>query len=92
MGAAGAGLALRAGVDDLGGTLMNESITRAAGGVNGQEMTPDRLHALAAAAGRRAWQRTTLYSACPEDAHREPVEAAWRPEVRVEIALAGAPP
>jgi len=92
MGAAGAGLALRAGVDDLGGTLMNESITRAAGGVNGQEMTPDRLHALAAAAGRRAWQRTTLYSACPEDAHREPVEAAWRPEARVEIALAGAPP
>jgi FO synthase len=61
MGAAGAELALRAGADDLGGTLMNESITRAAGGVHGQEMTVERLIALAASTGRRAWQRTTLY-------------------------------
>jgi FO synthase len=61
MGAAGAALALRAGVDDLGGTLMNESITRAAGGAHGQEMTVDRLHEIAAGAGRRLWQRTTLY-------------------------------
>jgi FO synthase len=38
MGPAGAALALRAGANDLGGTLMNESITRAAGGVNGQQM------------------------------------------------------
>ena len=64
MGAAGAGLALRAGADDLGGTLMNESITRAAGGAHGQEMTVDRLHELAAGAGRRLWQRTTLYHPC----------------------------
>jgi FO synthase len=89
MGPAGAGLALRAGVDDLGGTLMNESITRAAGGVNGQEMTPDRLHALAAAAGRRAWQRTTLYATCPSS--DAPVDPAWRPEPRAGIALAGVP-
>ena len=69
MGPDGAALALRAGVDDLGGTLMNESITRAAGGANGQEMTVDRLHALAAVVGRRAWQRTTLYRAAdPRDA------------------------
>jgi 2-iminoacetate synthase ThiH len=48
---------------------MNESITRAAGGANGQEMTVDRLHALAAVVGRRAWQRTTLYRAAdPRDA------------------------
>jgi FO synthase len=90
MGAAGAALALRAGADDLGGTLMNESITRAAGGVNGQEMTPDRLHALAAECGRWAWQRTTLYGACPQDAQREPVEVPRRPETRIEIAIAGA--
>jgi len=69
MGPDGAALALHAGVDDLGGTLMNESITRAAGGANGQEMTVDRLHALAAVVGRRPWQRTTLYRvADPRDA------------------------
>jgi FO synthase len=61
MGPDGAALALRAGADDLGGTLMNESITRAAGGANGQEMSVDRMDDLAAAAGRHAWQRTTLY-------------------------------
>ena len=65
MGAAGAALALRAGADDLGGTLMNESITRAAGGVNGQEMNAASMHAVARSVGRRAWQRTTLYKVAP---------------------------
>jgi FO synthase len=92
MGAAGAALALQAGVDDLGGTLMNESITRAAGGVNGQEMTVERLDALAAAAGRRAWQRTTLYAACPPDPRREPSAPVWQPETHGGIALAGGVP
>ena len=41
LGRAGALLALAAGANDLGGVLMNESITRAAGGVNGQEMDAD---------------------------------------------------
>jgi FO synthase len=78
MGPDGAALALRAGVDDLGGTLMNESITRAAGGANGQEMTVDRLHALAAVVGRRAWQRTTLYCAAdPRDALDPHVTQGW---------------
>ena len=58
----GAAACLRAGADDLGGTLMNESITRAAGGVHGQEMTPDALAAIAAAGGARPLvERTTLY-------------------------------
>jgi FO synthase len=58
----GASACLRAGADDLGGTLMNESITRAAGGVHGQEMTPEALAAIAAAAGARPLiERTTLY-------------------------------
>jgi len=58
----GAAACLRAGADDLGGTLMNESITRAAGGVHGQEMTPGALAAIAAAAGARPLiERTTLY-------------------------------
>jgi FO synthase len=61
MGAAGAALCLRAGANDLGGTLMNESITRAAGGVNGQELDASQLQALAQRIGRPTRQRTTLY-------------------------------
>ncbi|MBS0378720.1 MAG: 5-amino-6-(D-ribitylamino)uracil--L-tyrosine 4-hydroxyphenyl transferase CofH [Proteobacteria bacterium] len=61
MGADGAALALDCGANDLGGTLMNESITRAAGGVNGQEFDAARIQALAAERGRPARQRTTLY-------------------------------
>jgi FO synthase len=61
MGADGAALCLDAGANDLGGTLMNESITRAAGGVHGQELNAVQLQALACRIGRPARQRTTLY-------------------------------
>ncbi len=47
---------------------MDESITRAAGGVNGQEFGPPEMHALAASVGRRARQRTTLYDLVPDRA------------------------
>ena len=53
--------ALRAGANDVGGTLMNESISRAAGAGWGQEMPPARLEGLIRAAGRMPRQRTTLY-------------------------------
>jgi FO synthase len=65
MGAAGAALCLQAGANDLGGTLMNESITRAAGGVHGQELDATALTALAHGIGRTARQRSTLYGAPP---------------------------
>jgi len=61
MGAEGAALCLEAGANDLGGTLMNESITRAAGGVHGQLLDAAQLQALARRIGRPARQRTTLY-------------------------------
>lgn len=61
MGAAGAALCLNAGANDLGGTLMNESITRAAGGVHGQELDASQLQELARRIGRATRQRTTLY-------------------------------
>jgi FO synthase len=61
MGASGAALCLEAGANDLGGTLMNESITRAAGGVNGQEFDAASLAQLIVTLGRRPRQRTTLY-------------------------------
>jgi FO synthase len=57
----GAAIALNAGVNDLGGTLMNESITRAAGAQHGQESTPEQMEELVARVGRRPVQRTTLY-------------------------------
>jgi FO synthase len=63
MGPEGAGVALQSGANDLGGTLMNESITRAAGAVFGQEMTPDTLDAVIRRAGRIPRRRTTLYGA-----------------------------
>ena len=61
MGAEGAAVCLEAGANDLGGTLMNESITRAAGGVHGQLLDASQLQALASRIGRPARQRTTLY-------------------------------
>jgi FO synthase len=61
MGPAGLREALQAGANDLGGTLMNESISRAAGALHGQEMTVGEMHAMAASLGRRPIRRTTLY-------------------------------
>jgi FO synthase len=61
MGEAGALACLRAGANDLGGTLMNESITRAAGASHGEELAPRRMEALLASIGRQARQRSTLY-------------------------------
>jgi FO synthase len=61
MGVPGAQACLQAGANDLGGTLMNESISRAAGAAHGQEMPPERMEAAIRAIGRQPRQRTTLY-------------------------------
>jgi FO synthase len=53
---------LRGGVNDFGGTLMNESISRAAGAGHGQELPPADIERMLRAAGRSPYQRTTLYS------------------------------
>jgi len=63
LGPDGAAACLRAGANDLGGTLMNESISRAAGTEHGQEFDPERMDALIASLGRNPRQRTTLYGA-----------------------------
>ena len=67
LGVEGAQAALRAGANDLGGTLMNESISRAAGARHGQEMPPERMEAAIRALGRTPRQRTTLYGAPDPD-------------------------
>ncbi len=61
LGLEGATAALRAGANDLGGTLMNESISRAAGAEHGQELPPERMEAGIRSLGRTPQQRTTLY-------------------------------
>jgi FO synthase len=65
MGPEGVKACLNAGANDLGGTLMNESITRAAGAVHGEEMPPADIEALVRAIGRTPAQRTTLYGDVP---------------------------
>jgi FO synthase len=61
VGLEGAAQLLHAGVNDLGGTLMDENISRAAGASHGQGVEEDELRAVAESAGRRLEQRTTLY-------------------------------
>jgi FO synthase len=67
LGPEGAAAALRAGANDLGGVLMNESITRAAGARHGQEMSPAELDGLVRRLGREPRQRTTLYGTPPPE-------------------------
>ena len=52
---------LRSGANDLGGTLMDENISRAAGAVHGQEMNAETLAAIVEPLGRPLVQRSTLY-------------------------------
>jgi FO synthase len=61
MGLEAATEALRWGVNDLGGTLMEESISRMAGSQHGVRLDPEQLIEAARAAGREPAQRTTLY-------------------------------
>jgi FO synthase len=56
---------LRGGADDMGGTLMEETISRMAGSENGSERSVEELVAIAAAAGRPVRQRTTTYRGTP---------------------------
>lgn len=66
LGLDGAGRLLDAGCNDLGGTLMGESITRSAGASHGQEMSVDALRGLIRSAGRAPRQRTTTYETADE--------------------------
>lgn len=56
---------LAAGANDLGGTLMEETISRMAGSMFGSSMTPEELAAIAHASGRPSQQRTTTYGSVP---------------------------
>jgi FO synthase len=76
MGPDGARDCLRSGANDLGGTLMNESITRAAGAAFGQELAPREMQRLIADLDRVPCQRTTLYAEAPVDRAAAAMRAA----------------
>ncbi len=62
MGRSGVEQCLQAGVNDLGGTLMDENISRAAGASHGQMMQADDFRSIVEPLGRTLEQRTTLYA------------------------------
>jgi FO synthase len=76
MGSAGIAACLNAGVNDLGGTLMNESITRAAGAGHGQEWAPAVMEAQIRGAGRLPKMRSTLYDDVPDERRTRAFSAA----------------
>jgi FO synthase len=76
MGPQGAAACLNAGANDLGGTLMNESITRAAGAEHGQEFAPEAMEELIRSLGRTPEQRTTLYAPVPPERREASLNAA----------------
>ena len=73
LGVRGAQQLLQAGVNDLGGTLMDENISRAAGAAHGQGITEDDFRAIVEPLGRRLVERTTLYRHRVEDPLSVPV-------------------
>ena len=66
---------LNSGANDMGGTLMNESISRAAGAAHGQELAPQQMEGLIREIGRTPVQRTTLYQPASAERHAR----AWSP-------------
>ena len=67
LGVKGAAACLNAGANDLGGTLMNESISRAAGASHGQEFSPTGMATFIQDLGRTPRHRTTLYGNAPAE-------------------------
>jgi FO synthase len=76
LGQEGIRLCLSAGVNDLGGTLMDETITRSAGAVHGQELSAERIEEIILSEGRIPLQRTTTYQRAAEERRRASFNAS----------------
>ena len=76
MGPRGVSECLNAGANDLGGTLMNESITRAAGASFGEELPPEEMESVISLIKRTAKQRSTAYGEADELQMRKSYNAA----------------
>ena len=92
MGIEGAKYCLNAGANDLGGTLMNESITRAAGAEHGEELPPDAMEKLIADLGRTSRIRTTLYDDAGAERHAAARAAKTLEPIKLEVATRWAEP
>jgi FO synthase len=90
LGEDGVKACLAAGVNDLGGTLMDETISRAAGASHGGEMTPQRLETIALCVGRTPRQRTTLYADAPAERRARAFAAACERESGPALEIASA--
>jgi len=85
MGREGAKTCLRSGANDLGGTLMDETITRSAGASHGREMTPIEMERIIRSLGRVPRQRDTLYRTAPQERYRASFSAV-RSSRRLAVA------
>jgi FO synthase len=81
MGEKGVKACLKVGANDVGGTLMNETITRSAGAAHGQEYSPQALDELIVQAGRQPYQRSTVYGAVTQ----ERIAASYRAEQLTQV-------
>jgi len=80
MGSEGVKSCLRSGANDLGGTLMDETITRSAGAVHGQEMTPATMERIIGSLGRTPRQRNTIYGDVTAERYRASFLPAFLPD------------
>ncbi|NJP68044.1 bifunctional FO biosynthesis protein CofGH [Streptomyces spiramenti] len=92
LGSEGAAAMLRSGANDLGGTLMEETISRMAGSAYGSHMTVAGLRGIADAAGRPSRARTTTYGTVPAERLRAAEAADGRlPELLPLLPAADGP-
>jgi FO synthase len=88
MGPEGVKVCLQAGANDLGGTLMDETITRSAGAVHGQEMNPAAMQDIIRSIGRTPRQRNTIYDDVPAERYQKSFLSEVSPIVRRVDAIA----
>lgn len=87
MGREGVTACLNAGANDIGGTLMNESITRAAGATHGEEWSPAAIEETIIAMNRHPRMRTTLYEDAPLERYQQAKAATGPAIIQLQAAM-----
>ncbi len=87
MGREGVSACLNAGANDVGGSLMNESITRAAGAEHGEEWSPAEIETTIRRLGRKPRMRTTLYGEAPTERRETAQIAAGLAQITLDPAM-----
>lgn len=86
LGQAGVAACLNAGANDVGGSLMNESITRAAGAEHGQEWHPAQIEKFLTDLQKEPKMRTTRYTQAPAERRRTAMQAGELATIRLDEA------